>query len=172
MMADSDTIALRRTIVDGFREHRSTMYGIARRYVGEDHASDVIQNTFVRLWTNPAGYDETRGNVRQYLCTITRGMSIDHLRRLNSQRRRDDRASIPDLDASDHPVQQLINHDTTRSVRAALAAIPATERQAVVATFYQGLTYRQTADHLGIPEGTAKSRIRSGLKNLRAELIQ
>ena len=170
-MADISTFTDNRTVIDGFREHRPTLYLIARRYVGDDSANDVLQNVFVRIWSHASRFDESRGSARQYLCTLTRGMSIDHLRHVNAQRSRDDR-TIGHRGAftGEDTLQQLIDQDTTAAVQAALASIPPNERLVIVTAFYGGLTYREVAIELGIPEGTAKSRIRSGLRNLHRRL--
>ena len=170
-MADISTITDNGTCIDEFREHRQTLYLIARRYVGEDSANDVLQNVFVRIWSHPARYDESRGSARQYLCTLTRGMSIDHLRHVNAQRSRDDRTNgHRGAFSGEDTLQQLIDRDAIAAVQAALASIPAQERLVIVTAFYGGLTYREVAIELGIPEGTAKSRIRSGLRSLHRRL--
>lgn len=54
-----------------------------------------------------------------------------------------------------------------QSVRSCLAALTALQRDAVTLAYYDGLTYRDVAGHLGIPDGTAKTRIRDGLLRLR-----
>lgn len=168
-----DTIDDRRGLMAAFREHRTLLHGIARRYVGDDAAADVIQNVFVRVWTGWDRYDSDRGTLRQYLCTVTRGVSLDHVRRNAAQQSRDrqdarDAAQLVENDALRH----LIARDTTEAVHRALASISASQRDAINAAFYDGLTYREVAQRLGIPEGTAKSHIRNGLVQLRAHLVR
>lgn len=57
-----------------------------------------------------------------------------------------------------------------QSVRAAVQELPEPQRKAVVLAYYQGLTYRRVAEALGIPEGTAKSRVRFGLRGIADRL--
>jgi RNA polymerase sigma-70 factor (ECF subfamily) len=56
---------------------------------------------------------------------------------------------------------------TAAQVRDALAALPENERAAVKLAYFGGHSYREVAEMLGEPEGTVKSRIRSGLSRLR-----
>ena len=56
-------------------------------------------------------------------------------------------------------------------VKEALKDLPEGERSAIVMAYFGGYTYREAAEILGEPEGTVKSRIRSGLKKLRGSLV-
>ena len=153
-----------------FRASRGVIYNAARQICGNDTAPDVVQDVFVRVWSSPAKYDPERGTILQYLLVTTRGVALDYVRRQSGRAARDTRV-MPSDPIPDDPSRRLIGDETTQAVEAALGRLQDSERSAVVAAFYQGLTYREVATHLDIPEGTAKSRIRSGLKNLRADLI-
>ena len=59
---------------------------------------------------------------------------------------------------------------TSDHVRRSLESLPADERQAIELAYFGGYTYREVATRLDQPEGTVKSRIRSGLKRLRRDL--
>jgi RNA polymerase sigma-70 factor (ECF subfamily) len=63
--------------------------------------------------------------------------------------------------------QQVVQHAVADEIRAALARLPELEREPVELAYLGGLPYREVATRLGIPEGTAKSRIRAGLSHLR-----
>jgi RNA polymerase sigma factor (sigma-70 family) len=55
-------------------------------------------------------------------------------------------------------------------VQAAVDELPAAQRDAVLLAYFEGRTYRQVAEILGIPEGTAKSRLRLGLRHIADRL--
>ena len=157
-------------VTTAFREHRSTVYSIACRIVGGDAAGDVTQNVFLRLWRRPEAYDPARGPLKVYLSVLCRGMSVDYLRLQSSTRDRDDRLAVRDEYEDDVALKRIVTAHANERVRCELARIEAGHRDALVLAFYQGLSYREVALRLGIPEGTAKSRIRRALTDLRAAL--
>ena len=77
---------------------------------------------------------------------------------------------MPDVDAA------MIRSETTGRVRTALEVLSQPQRQALELAYFDGYTYRQVANVLGIPEGTAKSRLRLALtriaENLGSELSE
>ncbi|MEO6125264.1 MAG: sigma-70 family RNA polymerase sigma factor [Ilumatobacteraceae bacterium] len=161
-------------ISEVFREHRTFVHSIASRYCNEQAAADVTQDVFVRFWNHPERFDENRGSIRQYLATLTRGVAIDYLRRESARRIREERTH-DSSDAEDHDDSRnsarLITNETTARVTAALALLGDDEREAIVAAFYNDVSYRQVGVMLGVAEGTIKSRIRLGLKKLRVDLV-
>jgi RNA polymerase sigma-70 factor (ECF subfamily) len=64
----------------------------------------------------------------------------------------------------------VITSLTSNEVRNALSQLPEAERSAIVLAYYGGHSYREVASVLGAPEGTIKSRIRSGLSKLSSLL--
>jgi len=157
-------------IVEAFRESRSAIYGIARRYCGDDAAADVTQDVFLRVWNNPTAFDAARGNLGQYMCTLARGIAIDHLRRRTSRQNRDVRHASSAPAADSDLAHRLIDSEAADRVRQALGHLQSGERHAIMMAFFGEMTYREVAIRLGVAEGTAKSRIRAGLAKLREEL--
>lgn len=66
----------------------------------------------------------------------------------------------------------IIADETGVRVRHAVAALPQRLREAIELAYYHGRTYRQAADELGLPEGTVKSRIRTGLRSIADTLAE
>ena len=156
-------------LIRAFRDNRHAMYAVARRTCGDDCAADVVQEVFLRVWRSFA-FDPARGSMRSYLLTVTRGVAVDMVRRNAAARRRDcigtQRTDLTD-DDSDGAMWRAA--DKSR-VDAALDLLHAREREVVLAAFYDGLTHRQIAVRLALPEGTVKSRIRVAMTKLRYHL--
>ena len=136
-------------------------------------ADDVVQEVFVRLWTRADRFDGERGSLRSYLLAQTHGRSLDLVRAEASRRRREEREARDARGSrgpSDDVEQQVVQRSVADEVQAALATLPESERAAVELAYLGGLPYREVATRLGIPEGTAKSRIRAGLSHLRQAL--
>ena len=155
-------------LVAAFRDNRHAMYRVARRVCGDDCAADVVQDAFLRVWRSSA-FDATRGTLRSYLMTVTHGIAVDAVRHSVAMQRRDlDCASFDGaLDGTDEDL--LREHDRER-VRAALMLLNDAERAVIVASFFRGLTHREIADGLALPDGTVKSRIRVAMTKLRYHL--
>lgn len=155
--------------VDVMREHHSLVVGICRRMCSASIGDEVAQEVFAGLFQRPELFDPSRGSLRSYLVTQARGRSIDRIRAEESSRRRDRAQQADEIEATstEDVVEAAFMAGRTRL---AVAGLPPVERKAIVATYYEGRTYREASVHLGLPEGTLKSQIRSGLRHLRAAL--
>jgi RNA polymerase sigma-70 factor (ECF subfamily) len=155
-------------LIPAFRDNRHAMYRAARSICGDDCAADVVQEVFLRVWRSFA-FDPTRGSMRSYLLTVTRGVAVDMVRRNAAARRRDCVGTQRTATTDDADGAMWRDADKSR-VDAALDLLHAREREVVVAAFYDGLTHRQIAVRLALPEGTVKSRIRVAMTKLRYHL--
>ena len=158
-------------LAEAYRRHAGAVYGLARRLLaGENLAEEVVQEVFLRLWEQPEKYDPGRGTLRSYLLAQCHGRSVDLLRSEASRRRREERDLQRTAEGGydlEHEVWDLAVAD---QMGTALADLPEAERKAIELAYYGGHSYREVATILGQPEGTVKSRIRSGLKRLRSGL--
>ena len=152
-------------------EFGALVRGVARKVLGDDAAAeDVTQDVFVWLWERPDRFDPDRGSLRAFLTVVSRRRAIDWIRRHDADRRRADRAAQEAPIALNDVADDVSARDDAAQVRAAVAALPAEQRDAVTLAFFGGLSYREVAVRLGIPEGTAKSRLRLALAKLSASL--
>jgi RNA polymerase sigma-70 factor (ECF subfamily) len=154
-----------------YRRHGGVIHAIALRLLG-DHgrADDVTQEVFTRLWQRPYRFDPDRSSLRTYLVTDAHGRAVDRLRadqrRVAREERHERDATRVEADL-EREVWELLRAER---VREALGDLPAGEREAILLAYFDGRTYREVAMQLGIPEGTAKSRIRAGLHRLARHL--
>jgi RNA polymerase sigma-70 factor (ECF subfamily) len=167
-MASGDGTAL----ADLYDRHGRSVYGLAARILGDPaEAEDLTQDVFTLAWKNAARYDPARGAVAAWLLVTTRTRAIDRIRarRSRPQGGSDDdgrkMANIPDGSPS-VDVIVATSQDAAR-VRVALADLPVDQRDALEQAYFQGLSHSEIADRTGIPLGTIKTRIRSGLQRLR-----
>jgi RNA polymerase sigma factor (sigma-70 family) len=126
----------------------------------------------LRLWNAPERYDPERGSLRSYLLAQTHGRSVDLLRSETSRRRREEREA---RETAEHGVdieREVIDLTVADQVKEVVAELPADERRAIELAYFGGHTYRQVAVLLDQPEGTVKSRIRSGLRRMRQGLVE
>jgi RNA polymerase sigma-70 factor (ECF subfamily) len=166
-LMDGDHQALREAYQQyGQRVYR-VAYGLLRR---KELAEDITQDVFVRLWRKPHRYDPGRGSLASFLQLDAHGRSVDLIR---SEEARSRREIADERRSSNHqagPEEEAMKMITSERVRDALAQLRATERAPIAMAFYLGYSYRKVATVLNVPEGTVKSRIRSGLAKLRETL--
>jgi len=144
---------------------------VARKVLHDGPAAeDVAQEVFVRLWERPDRFDPDRGSLRSFLAVVTRRRAVDWVRHHEAERRRRDRAAEDAPLVADDVAAAVATRDTADHVRAAVAHLPPDQREAVTLAFFGGLSYREVAATLGIPEGTAKSRLRLALAKLSTTL--
>jgi RNA polymerase sigma-70 factor (ECF subfamily) len=160
-------------LAEVYRRHGGAVYGLARRVLNSTpDAEDVTQEVFLRLWNQPDRFDPTRGSLRSFLLAQSHARAVDAVRSLNSRRLREvkdaRRTAHADYDMQ-HEIWDLALAD---QVARALAALPGEERRAIELAYYEGHTYIEVARLLGQPEGTIKSRIRNGMRRMRAALVE
>lgn len=126
----------------------------------------------MRTWREPGRFDPERGSVRSFLLAQVHGRAVDLLRSETSRRAREQRDALRATVVDDDLEREVLALVESESVRRALATLSAGERDAIELAYFGGHTYSEVAVLLEQPEGTVKSRIRSGLLRLRAALIE
>ncbi|HEX3623402.1 MAG TPA: sigma-70 family RNA polymerase sigma factor [Acidimicrobiales bacterium] len=155
------------------RRYQGRVYGLAKSMVGDASlAEDVAQEAFVRAWRHAPAYDARRGSVHTWLLVITRNLAIDAMRMRRAQPVDPEVLSALELEAGPEgsPEYAADINDQMRDVRAALAELPAEQRQAVVLAAFGGRTAKEISERESIPLGTAKTRIRTGLMKVRSSM--
>lgn len=153
--------------------HADLVFGLARRVTRDEQlARDITQEVFSYLWELPSRVDLSRGSLRAYLAVITHRRAVDEIRR--NERRSRVEAAAPITEVQDGPEGGVVDAAAREWCKAQLAAglarLPTEQRAAVELAYFDGLTYKQVAGVLGIPEGTAKSRLRLAMSRLRTLL--
>jgi RNA polymerase sigma-70 factor (ECF subfamily) len=153
--------------------HAGLVFGLARRVTRDEHlAAEITQDVFTYLWELPGRVDLSRGSLRSYLAVVTHRRAVDEVRR-NERRVRIEASTVTPAHA-DGPETAVVDASAAAWGRdrltSALNSLPEDQRRAIELAYYDGLTYRQVASALGIPEGTAKSRLRLAMARLRVVL--
>jgi RNA polymerase sigma-70 factor, ECF subfamily len=149
-----------------------TAYGAALRVLGNGAAAqDVVQDVFVELWSHPDRYDPAAGTLRTFLLVQARHRAVDmvrsELRRIARQERH---YRLTPGQPPPSPCDKVTAAEAASAVRAAVRQLPDSQRRVVELAYFKGLTCREVALAVGIPEGTAKSRLRLALAKLETVL--
>jgi RNA polymerase sigma factor (sigma-70 family) len=162
-------------LAEAYDLYSSLVFGLAHRVTGNRLvAEDITQDVFVRLWTAPEGFDPERGSLRTYLGMLTHGRAVDVVRSDARRRAREEseagEAIRLEPAAWERP-ESVEDEDLAVRVRRAVGRLPAPQREALRLAYFGGHSYRSVATLLGIPEGTAKSRLRQALAKLGDLLV-
>ncbi len=158
-------------LTDVYDQYSSFVYGLAARVIGDHRAAeDVTQDVFVSIWERPETFDPSRGSLRTWLGTLAHRRAVDYVRREEARRRRSQREAARSVSAPDVD-EMAMALVTAEKVREALECLPPEQRDAIRLAYFGGKTYREVGLALEIPEGTAKSRLRLGLRRI-ADVLQ
>ena len=142
------------------------VFGIALRMLTDTTmAEDLTQSVFLKIWSSPDSFRD--GNFGAWLSRVTRNRSLDVLRSRASHPQGEIPADIPMDGTIDDVVFAKID---SQRVRSALAGLPDEQRAPIEMGFFGGVTHEEIARRTGIPLGTIKTRIRTGLHRLRDDL--
>ncbi len=153
-----------------FHRHGGAVKAVAMRVLrSEPLAEDVVQDTFTGLWTAPERFRPDRGSLQSFLTTVAHRRAVDIVRSEVARSRRELRPPEPDYSSVE---EEVVQRTVSDDVRRALDQLPEGEREALALAYLEGLSYTEVARRLGQPEGTVKSRIRTGMRRLSASLAQ
>ncbi|MDT9696060.1 sigma-70 family RNA polymerase sigma factor [Streptomyces sp. P17] len=155
-----------------------TAYGplvrrIAMRVRAPAAAEDVAQEVFAHLWSRPYAFDARRGSLRTWLSMLAHRRAVDWVRgeaRHRKHAHADDSALHTIPEPGPGPDETVVDRERSLLLHTALAELPQPQREVVHLAYFAGRTYRQAAVELGIPEGTAKTRLRTALRTLAETL--
>jgi RNA polymerase sigma-70 factor (ECF subfamily) len=150
------------------RDHAGALLNYAIRLTDGDRglAEDIVQETLIRAWRNPAAVDPRRGSARPWLFTVALHLAIDGKR---ARRARPAEVAVTAAaavgvpDGLDRALESWLVED-------ALSALSPDHRAVLIETYYRGGTAAAAAAALGVPVGTVKSRAYYALRALRLAL--
>jgi RNA polymerase sigma-70 factor (ECF subfamily) len=146
--------------------HHRLVYGVAMRMLADGAAAeDVTQSVFLKVWNSPDLF--RGGNFAAWIVRITRNRTLDVLRSRALRNESELSEALPENESIEDAAFARIDADRVRS---ALAALPSEQREPIEMGFFAGITHEEMARRTGIPLGTIKTRIRSGLRKLRSVL--
>jgi RNA polymerase sigma factor (sigma-70 family) len=160
--------------VEFVRRYQRRVFGLAYSMTSDPGlAEEMAQESLIKVWRHAPVYDPRRGSVTSWVLTITRNLTIDALRiRRAVPTDPDDFAASALLSLEHNPEDAVQRGDVRAMVRAPLSRLPPEQRRAVVLAAVYGRTAQEISEEEGIPLGTAKTRIRTGLIRLRSAVEQ
>ncbi|OQR62280.1 RNA polymerase subunit sigma [Streptomyces maremycinicus] len=165
-------------VADGDRDAFTGVYdalsgsvmGLVCRIVRDvAQAEEVTQEVMIEIWRTADRYRPERGTAKAWVLTVAHRRAVDRVRSAQAGTEREQRTGVLAPERPFDEVAEIVqDHDEQRRLHRCLTALARQERVPLMLAYYQGLTYLEVADALSTPEGTVKSRMRAGLRRLRA----
>jgi RNA polymerase sigma-70 factor (ECF subfamily) len=151
-----------------YQQFGGLVYSIALRVVqNSSMAEEVAQDTFLKVWHQPTSWDPDRGKFVSWLLTITRYTAIDRLRK-EQRRPLQDAVELDDLRIGKRGLMDDPAWQDGKELRSLIERLPQEQVQVIELAFFEGMSHSEMAEHLQIPLGTVKTRVRLGLQKLKS----
>jgi RNA polymerase sigma-70 factor (ECF subfamily) len=149
-----------------YDRYSPALYGIILKIVKrEEIAEDILQESFVKIWKNGPRYKTDRGSLFTWMMNICRNTAIDKTRSAHFQRL--GRQKIIDQQISNHINWSQSPKTEHIGLKTVINELDDKYKEIIELVYFQGYTQQEVHEHLGIPLGTVKSRLRIGIRELR-----
>jgi RNA polymerase sigma-70 factor (ECF subfamily) len=159
---------------DAYRRLSPLALAAANRVLRDEAAAeDVVQDVFMHLWLRPSAFDPARGTLTSYITMLSRSRAVDRWRTRTARESAVERsAEEVRAHSADHEsaAEPVIRRERSAKLLGALDELPSDQRDALLLAYGRGLTAQEIARATDIPLGTAKSRVRLGLRKAREVL--
>src|SRR5918999_4622329 len=147
-----------------YDRYAGLVYGTGMRYLGDRGTSEeLVQDVFISVWKNAAGFDPARAGFATWVYRITRNRATDLIRRRKARVRTVDGEPVFESGETDPSGELSRNFD----VAAALSRLTPVHREVLILAYFHGLSQREISDRTATPLGTVKSRNTAALRALR-----
>ena len=159
---------------DAYRRLAPIALASANRVLRDEAAAeDVVQDVFMQLWLKPSTFDPTRGSLTSYVSMLARSRALDRWRSKTARDHAVERSAEQSrvlVEPAESAAEPVIRRERSLTLLKTLEDLPTDQRDAVLLAYGRGLTAHEIARVSQIPLGTAKSRVRLGLRKARATL--
>jgi RNA polymerase sigma factor (sigma-70 family) len=157
-----------------YERYARVIFTVATQWLDRPAAEEIVQDVFLAVWRKADSFDAEQGSFRPWLLQLTHWRIINELRRRSRRPRLDPELGADDIaqlfTTESEPEDVLAREERREALRRAVASLPPVQQQALGLAFFNELTHKQVAATLEVPLGTAKTRIRTGIRNLRTML--
>lgn len=135
-------------------------------------AEDLAQDAMVAIWRRAASFDAAKAKASTWIFVIARNAWIDKLRREKTELAYRSSLLVSEESEDEAPDDAAVRGQTEERVAVAMATLSEEQRQVVQLSFFEDRPHSEIAEHLSLPLGTVKSRLRLALMKLRAHWEQ
>jgi len=144
-----------------------------------EDTEEVTQEVFYSIWKRASTFDASKGKVMGWIVTIARNQALDKLRSKRHKQKAQEISLVENmvsnsakLEDNDDASQNFMRKESSKSVNMATKNLPEDEKVLIELAFYEGFTHSKIAEHLDMPIGTVKTKIRRAVGRLRDSLLE
>jgi len=153
------------------KKYGPVLFNFAYRFMqDEDAAKDICQEAFLAAYEKIGVFDPERGTLRSWLFKITANLSLNELDRRNRAGSEETKDRVAERLYHRGGGSGRADHGEVAALRGAIEALPPTDRQMILLSYYHDLSYKEISYALSIPIGTVKSRMHHAVESLRVRL--
>ncbi len=151
---------------------KNPLYRLALRItLNPQEAEDIVQETMIRVWNKRESWGEI-DSIEAFAMTICRNLSLDHLKKKETQNLSLDAMVIEEVDHVDDPLQQLVRKDNLNKVRMIMDSLPEKQRTCMQLRDFEGKSYKEIATILDITEEQVKISIFRARKTVKEHFLK
>jgi len=154
-----------------YDHYSGALYGVIFKIIGERAlAEDILQEAFVKIWSNSSSYDSSKGRLFTWMLNITRNLTIDTLRSKSYKKQSKIHGSENAVNYAGNNVNENEKFDAM-GIRKQTLLLKEDQKQIIDMAYFDGFTQEEISKKLGIPLGTVKTRMRTAISVLK-KLVQ
>jgi len=141
------------------------------RGVGSGTAEDIIQDVMIKVWTRASLFDPAKASFATWIYRMTRNRWIDHKRKHGRMDVRDpELMKIIADDEVPSAEDYFISDQDSQRLHGEIAKLNQNQQDAIRMAFIEFKTHKEISEETGLPLGTVKTRIRSAIQKLQANM--
>ncbi|TNE79478.1 MAG: sigma-70 family RNA polymerase sigma factor [Bacteroidetes bacterium] len=157
----------KKALAELYDAYSGMVYGVVLKIVSNrELVEEIVQDVFLRVWKNMENFDPTKARISTWIINIARNRAIDELRSKSFRNQSENQTlenSVNEVDRAESTNQKV----DTIGIKNLTRHLRPEQQQLIELVYFGGYTHEEAAEHLSIPLGTVKTRIRNSILELR-----
>lgn len=151
-----------------YEHYAKALFAVISAIVKEqEEAEDVLQKTFVKIWSNFAAYDVAKGRLYTWMLNIARNLAIDTMRSKHEKMKSKIQSSADNVYSFESNLRVEDTRHEAIGLKSILSSLSAEHLKLIDLAYFEGYTQEEISKKLNMPLGTVKTKVRQAILRLR-----